>query len=81
MKPFLYCFFTALMCLGLYTLLQASARERDKEAEQAQKVEHCKQVNEQVIRESDEIIAKGKFPTQDQQDNWRQLSSQCKESS
>ena len=79
MRSFLYSVLTALMCLGLYTILQASARERDQQAEQAQKIEHCKQVNEQVIRESDEIIAKGKFPSQDQQDNWRQLSEPCKE--
>jgi hypothetical protein len=79
MKPFLYSVLTALMCLGLYAILQASARERDQQAEQAQKIEHCKQVNEQVIRESDEIIAKGQFPSQDEQDNWRQLSEPCKE--
>ena len=79
MRPFLYSVLTAFMCLGLYTILQASARERDQQAEQAHKIEHCKQVNEQVIRESDEIIAKGKFPSQDQQDNWRQLSEPCKE--
>ncbi|MFY4728881.1 hypothetical protein [Nitrospira sp. BLG_2] len=79
MRPFLYSVLTAFMCLGLYTILQASARERDQQTEQAQKIEHCKQVNEQVIRESDEIIAKGKFPSQDQQDNWRQLSEPCKE--
>lgn len=78
MRPFLYSVLTVFMCLGLYTILQASAKERDLQAEQAHKIEHCKQVNERVIRESDEIVAKGKFPSQDQQDNWRQLSEPCK---
>lgn len=78
MRPFLYSVLSVFMCLGLYTILQASAKERDLQAEQAHKIEHCKQVNERVIRESDEIVAKGKFPSQDQQDNWRQLSEPCK---
>lgn len=81
MKTTILILLSSVMAIGLYTLLQASARERDAQAQHAQKIEHCKQVNEQVIRESDEIIAKGKFPTQDQQDNWRQLSEKCKEAS
>lgn len=79
MKPFLYCFFTALMCLGLYTLLQASARERDKEAERVAHVTHCDQVNTQVITEFDAIVAAGKFPTQDQQDYWKTITVDCQQ--
>lgn len=79
MKPFLYGILAGLMCLGLYTLLQASARERDKEAERVAHVMHCDQVNTQVITEFDAIVASGKFPTQDQQDYWVTITNGCPE--
>lgn len=78
MKTTLTIVLSSIMGIGLYAIADRTWSAQQEKQSHAQ---HCNQVNEQVIRESDEVIAKGKFPTQDQTDNWRQLSEPCKEAS
>lgn len=76
MKPFLYGIFSVLMCLGLWAIVNATMKEQ---ATEDLHIEHCKQVKALIIAESDEVVARGKFPTDAQQDRWRQLSAECNE--
>ena len=63
------------MGMGLLALVQASTKAHM----QAAQARHCEMVSEQVIREVDAIIDTKKFPSQDQQDYWRQISANCNE--
>lgn len=79
MKPFLYGILSGLMCLGLWALVDATMKEREAKAAEAQHEEHCAQINTLIITEFDEIVARGKFPSDAQQDRWRQMSAECQE--
>lgn len=79
MKIFATIMLSGIMSLGLYAIYDATMKERAAEEVQAQHAEHCRQVNVLIIAEFDAIVAGGKFPTDTQQDRWRQLSVQCKE--
>ena len=65
------------MGIGGMAILQASTRAQAETDAQAAQVRHCELVNQQIIREFDEIVDAKKFPTQDQQDTWRQISQGC----
>lgn len=68
-----------VMGVGFMTITQKTLDSRTAEAEQAAHERHCQAVNMQVITEFDELIAQKKFPTNDQQDYWRQITSSCQD--
>ncbi len=68
-----------MMTIGAYAILQATAKEQAAQAEQVSHESHCQLINQQIIKEFDEVIAKGKFPTDLQQDYWRQISAGCQD--
>ncbi len=67
----------AVMAIGAAALYDATMRDRAADAAQAAQIHYCQQINAIVIAEFDEIVASGKFPTDGQQDRWRQLSQGC----
>ena len=77
MKTLAFLLLGSLMGIGGMALLQASTRAQEEMDAQAVQVRHCELVNQQIIREFDEIVDAKKFPTQDQQDYWRQMSQGC----
>lgn len=79
MKTLAFVLLGSLMGIGGMALLQASTRAQAETDAQAAQVRHCELVNQQIIREFDEIVDAKKFPTQDQQDYWRQISAGCQE--
>lgn len=79
LTPVAYSIITALLCLGLWALYEATTRERAAEAAHAQHVAHCEQVKALMLAEFDAIVGAGKFPTQVQQDYWVGLTAGCEE--
>lgn len=70
-------FFGLVVLTCLTALYEATMRDRAADAAQAAHLHYCQQINALVIAEFDEIVASGKFPTDGQQDRWRQLSHGC----
>lgn len=79
MKTLAFLVLGSLMGVGLMALVQASTKAQVEADMQAVQVRHCEMVSEQIIREFDALIDAKKFPTQDQQDYWRQMSAGCQE--
>lgn len=79
MKTAAFIILGTVMGIGGYVLMQATLAGQAAEAEQAAHERHCQAVNLQVITEFDAIVAERKFPTQAQQDYWRQITSECQE--
>jgi len=79
MKTLAFIVLGCLMGIGAYALVQATMKEQAEDAARAAQARHCELVNQQIIREFDEIVDARKFPTQDQQDYWRQISAGCQE--
>ena len=75
----IYLVLGAIMGIGGMAILQASTRAQAEDTAKAEHVRHCEIVNQQVLAEFDELIAKNKFPSQDQQDYWRQITKGCEE--
>ena len=79
MKTLAFILLGSLMGIGAYALVQATVKEQAEDAARAAQVRHCELVNQQIIREFDDIVDAKKFPSQDQQDYWRQISRGCEE--
>lgn len=77
MKTLAFLILGSLMGMGLLALVQASMKAQVEADAQVVQARHCEMVNQQIIREFDEIVDAKKFPTQDQQDYWRQMSQGC----
>ena len=79
MKTAAFILLGSLMGIGGMAILQASTRAQAEDTAKAEHARHCEIVNQQVIAEFDELIGKNKFPSQDQQDYWRQITKGCQE--
>lgn len=66
----IYLVLGAIMGIGGMAMLQASIGKQD---------DHCVLVKAQVLTESEELLAQGKFPSQDQLDYWKQITKDCNE--
>ena len=75
----IYLVLGVIMGIGGMVILQASTRAEAEDSAKAAQVRHCQLVNAQVLAEFDELIAKNKFPSQDQQDYWKQITKDCSE--
>lgn len=73
MKLVISSIISLIMGLGAYALVQATLKEREAQAEQ------CRKAYARMLSEFDAIVGSGKFPTQDQQDEWRNMMQGCEE--
>lgn len=64
--------------LSLYAWHCMTVAEQQK-IKNTKLVQHCTTMNALVIREFNEMLSQGKFPTEQQQDRWVQLTGGCKE--
>lgn len=79
MKTLAFILLGTLMGIGGFAMLQASTRAQAEDAAHDAQLRHCELVNQQIIAEFDAVIAKNKFPSQAQQDYWKQISAGCQE--
>lgn len=77
MRTFATIIMSALMSLGLYTIYQATMKERAEQAAHIRQAEHCERIKQTIFVEVDTTTASGKFPDAAQQDYWAQLMREC----